>query len=244
MCNTTGVAPLFREFKKHLRKNKKRLAPLQLCGRLEDYLTKEFARVILKESGGSVFPIGNYGRANDKRRIDLVLVKGNLSKAVDKKSSKKESSNSYIYAVLEVKYVRNRHRTGFGNAGDETLTAFNSLSKQLKEKIEAEYAGYRVRLRSAKHVTYGVVLASFVCREEEVMATKANETAFIDKTTELAHDKFLSHNFKSPCLKPIYSRVRVTVLKGNFLVSLYAGLWRIKESAVYERLKSVAVGGG
>lgn len=229
MGNTTGVFPLFREFKCHLKKEKKRLAPLQLVGKLENYLTKEFAGVILKESGGTVLPLSNYGLAKDGRRIDLVLLKGNLSKAVDMETWKIAKENLTIFAVVELKYVRNRHRISFAKANDETSTAFNSLAMHQLGKLPDDFSTFKVKLRSPKNEIYGLVFASYVCREEEGDA-KAKEAEFIKDTTDGIRKKygFQSHNSKKAGLKEVYSGVTVTALKGKYLVSLYAGLWRIE----------------
>lgn len=241
MSNITGVAPLFREFKIHLGKNKERLAPLHLVGRLEDYLTKEFASVIFEKSGGSVLPIGNFGHHSDGGRIDLVLTKGNVSKALDKRSWKKLNPLR-VYALVELKYVRNRHRATFSDATDETSSALGSLSQQLGRTIEDKYAGISVKLNARKFKLYGVVFASFVCRREEYFPHgRLDERLFIERIKRAASDRFQSHTFKAAVLKPVYSKVPVKVLKGEYLVWLYAGLWRIKVLPTGENLDATPV---
>ncbi len=241
MKNITGVAPLFREFKRHLHQERERIAPLQLVGKLEDYLTKEFASVIIKESGGLVLPIGNFGHIADGGRIDLVLTKGNVSKALDKQSWKKLNPLR-VYALVELKYVRNRHRATFSDATDETSSALGSLHRQLGKKIEDKYAGLSVNLNAKKFKLYGVVFASFVCRKgENFPEGKLDRKHFIEKTKKAASDRFQSHNFKATVLKPVYTDVPVRVLKGKYLVSLYAGLWRIKLLPTGDKLKGTPI---
>jgi hypothetical protein len=225
----TDVTPLFRAFKKHLKTHRDRVARLQLVGRLEDYLTKELAYVILIQSQGAVLPVGNLGTAKDNRRIDLVLVKGNLSKAFDRETAREAKAKNYVHALFEMKYIRNRSRTGFANTCDETIPIMNSLCQQLECPVLDEYAGYNVKLRSLKGSIYGMVFASFVCRDDEGSRMKKEEAKFIKANITRAKQRMRSHNNKCPTLNPIYSRYPVKALNAKFRVSLYVGLWRIRE---------------
>ena len=69
-----GVTELYYSFLKHLKNEEKRIAPLQLTGKIEDYLVKEFAYHIYKESAGTAFALTNLGNKGG-RRIDLCLLK-------------------------------------------------------------------------------------------------------------------------------------------------------------------------
>src|SRR6267142_1221494 len=103
-----GVLPLYRKFKEHLRNEPHtKLARMQLLCRLEDYLTKEFASVILDKSDGEVLPILNTGKKTDGRGIDIALAEGDLSKVEDKNSA--DEFRPTIRNFIEVKYIRNRH---------------------------------------------------------------------------------------------------------------------------------------
>ena len=78
-----GVGVLYHAFRKSLRENRAKIAPLQVVSRLEEYLTKEFCSVIFTKSGMNILPLTSPGLSKDKRRIDLALLEGDLSKARD-----------------------------------------------------------------------------------------------------------------------------------------------------------------
>lgn len=209
-----GVVPLYRAFRKHLLARKKTLAPIQLLGRMEDYLTKEFAGIILSESGGQVLPMINVGKRPEGRRIDIALAEGDLSK--ERKLT--------IRGFIELKYVRNRHRWGPNTAYDETGTAFKSLEGQLQRVSAPTYAGQKVKLRGARGDTYGLVFASFVSEGED----KAGESEFVEKVIKAAKRRsFNEASRKAPTLRRIYTNAPVELLKAKYRVSLYVGLWRL-----------------
>src|SRR5271166_710580 len=137
----TGVINLYGKFKEQLKEEQSKVAPLQLLGRMEDFFTKEFASLTLVESTGKVLPLTNFGRKADGRRIDMVLVQGDLSQVLDRKSERKLT----ISALIELKYVRNRHRYGYNSAEDEIATTFKDLSEQLGRMHRRKYADYQVR---------------------------------------------------------------------------------------------------
>jgi hypothetical protein len=225
-----GVVPLYRRFKSHLSAERHKLAKLQLLCRLEDYLTKEFAVFILDKSEGTVLPIMNIGKRIDERRIDIAPAEGDLSPAVNKQSAKQ--CRPTIRGFIEVKYVRYRHRWDFSDAQDETGMTFHSLQHQLGQMDKGKlYAGYQVKLRSSKREIYGLVFASYCCRDEEYLRGIENtKQAFLERIIRSAkkHD-FTTSNMKTPKLSAVYSDVLIHLLGARFRVSLYAGLWRLKE---------------
>jgi hypothetical protein len=220
-----GMTSLYKEFKIDLHRRRKSLAPLQLVGRLEDYFTKEFARFVFKKSKMMVLPLSQIGNAGDRQKFDLVLTEGDLSESLDKRSAVKPK----VRVFIEAKYVRNRHKMGFNTAADESSTCFKSLRTQLGQVEPDVYAGYPVDPRSPKREVYGLVFASFIRREHE---EDDMLDLFLRQTVACAKENGLqSFNFKAPALSMVYENVPVTVLNGEFRVSLYAGLWRIKEAA-------------
>src|SRR5271165_1160943 len=218
----TGVINLYGKFKEQLKEEQSKVAPLQLLGRMEDFFTKEFACLTLVESTGKVLPLTNFGRKADGRRIDMVLVQGDLSQVLDRKSEYRPT----ISALIELKYVRNRHRFGYNSAEDEIATTFKDLSDQLGRMRRRKYADYQVKLRSSKGEIYGLILVSYVRRQHEKDTAENFRKRVLGKAVA-----FEAYNFKPPRLAIIYKDCPVTVLNGEFRVSLSAGLWRLRESA-------------
>jgi hypothetical protein len=220
-----GVVALYREYREYLKQQKQQIAPLQLLGRIEDYLTKEFAGVILRSQESSVLPVLNVGKKKEERRIDLALVKGDLSDGVNKKELT-------VWGLVEVKYLRNRHRFGKANAEDEHEPTLRSLHKQLRRLESTDsYADYAMKLRSGKRDTYGIVFASFVDRENEEDGA-VNGDQFRHKIIQKAKAHgFRTSNFKTPRFYPLYEDYPVTLLGGKYRVSLHIGLWRLDADA-------------
>jgi len=103
-----GIDRLYSAFKKSLRVNPKRVASLQVVSRLEEYLTKEFCSVIFLKSEMAILPLTSPGKRADRRKIDLALLEGDLSEALDKRTAKIQRDKLVIRAFVEVKYLRNR----------------------------------------------------------------------------------------------------------------------------------------
>jgi hypothetical protein len=219
-----GVVPHYKAFRRKLLRDKAHIAPLQLLGRIEDLLTKEFASSILVNSKWKTLPLLNVGMSGDKRRIDVALISGDISERVNKNALR-------IWAFVELKYLRNKHRIGEANAQDELEPTFRSLHTQLKRLNVSNFAGYPVRLRAGIGDTYGLVFASYVHRAS---ATNTPD-AFVKRIQEAARNHgFQTHNFKSPKLYPIYSDVPVQILGATYKVSLFSGLWRLAGEACCE----------
>ncbi len=230
----TPLLPLFRSFRGHLNRHQEAFARLQLLGRLEDYLTKEFAGFVIKRSGNSILPILNSGKRTDGRRIDLALAIGDFSNTLDKRSLKKNPPKIRVF--VELKYVCNRQAFRFGNKEDDIGTTLSSLHKQLKGKFgQKTYATYPVELRNTKRDIYGIVFASHVQRKNEKLKKTARE--FADDISDKAKDRFCSHNAKNPGLREIYGDARVPMLKGEYQASLFAGVWRLKSQTKLPRTK-------
>jgi len=162
-----GIDRLYNAFKKSLRENPEKVAPLQVVSRLEEYLTKEFCSVIFLKSKLAILPLTSPGQRADRRKIDMALLEGDLSEALDKRTAKSQRDKLVIRAFVEVKYVRNRHRFGYSDAQDEIHPILRNLSEQLGRFDLSQYAGYRVDFRGHRKDIYGLVLASYVRRRHE-----------------------------------------------------------------------------
>jgi hypothetical protein len=221
-----GIDRLYSAFKKSLRVNPKRVASLQVVSRLEEYLTKEFCSVIFLKSEMAILPLTSPGKRADRRKIDLALLEGDLSEALDKRTAKSQRDKLVIRAFAEVKYLRNRHRFGYSNAKDEIHPILSNLSKQLGRFDLGEYAGYRVNLRGHRKDIYGLVLVSHVRRRHE----DDDQKAFVRWVRQCGSQHGLRHwDLPEPQLDLVYANEPVTILRGKFNASLYAGLWRLAD---------------
>ena len=109
----------FAGFLEYLNVNRERIAYLQLPGKLEEYLVKEFCYFIYVKSKGRYGAVVNMGKKNKKeKRIDICIVTGqdlNLDRIE-------------ILAMVEVKYFRNWHRFLPLNAKDNILELMKSFN--------------------------------------------------------------------------------------------------------------------
>ena len=214
--------PLYCEFKKHLEKEKRRLAPLQVVSRLEEYLTKEFVSVVLRRSKIPILPITNIGSS---RRIDVILTDGDLNTLEADKNYKPT-----IRAFVEVKFLRNRHRFGKNSANDENMHVLKDLKKQLGDLNIDNYHKYPVELWARRKSIYGLVFFSFVQFSNDGNSTLAGRKS-AKEITQASKRDFRNHNDdkKAPMLKPVY-RENVQILDCNYDVQLWMGLWRLCET--------------
>ena len=156
----TGIIRLYYEFLDHLRKpeNASRIAPLQLAGKIEDYLTKEFASYIVAASCGSRYVVVNSGLRNEPK-IDMALLK------VDNENHKILTAKH----LIEAKYFRNRHRISEidGDSEDEFSTSFCDFRRQLAFIPGTMHGYHGVKLRARVPMVYGLALVSYTRRTQD-----------------------------------------------------------------------------
>lgn len=223
-----GVTSFYYAFRQHLRKNAKRIGPLQTVSRLEEYLTKEFCSVVFLKSRNKILPLTNLGLRSDKRRIDISFLKGDMSKILDAESAKELRDKLAISTLIEVKFIRNRHRFGFSEAKDEIATTLKDLRRQLSRFQGKKYAGYQVRHRGRRGDTYGLVAVSYVWRKNRDREPD-DPMKFVQDVKEVAEKHFRYHDMSVPYVDRIYEKHRFKILNADFSASLYIGLWRLKE---------------
>lgn len=215
MGKTFGVTTLFYGFLKHLNKHKNRIAPLQLTGRLEDYLVHEFIYFVYSASKGYRFAFTNVGKENEQK-VDIIIAGGSNQKQI-------------VRAMIEAKYLRNRHRTSGNSAEDEVTTTLRSLERQLHKFTETRQAGLKVKLSSPKQDIYGLVFASYVNLSEE--DTTADKERFyricLSKASNLG---FRYHDLAKPYWRTAFEDKKVSALKTSWSISLRVGLWRLSTS--------------
>jgi len=215
MSKSLGVTKFFYGFLKHLGKERNKIASLQLSGRLEDSLVHEFIYYVYSSSKGSRFAFTNLGKANEQK-VDIVITSGSY----EKKS---------IRAMIEAKYLRNRHRFSKSNAEDEIATTLRSLKKQLHKFEESEHAGLTVKLSSNRQDIYGLVFASYVSFNQENLQDD-KERFFSKCLSEASKLGFRYHDLDKPYWRTAFEDEKVKALKTSLSISLRAGLWRLSSS--------------
>ena len=99
-------------FLEYLNENRERIAYLQLPGKLEDFLVKEFCYFIYTKSKGLYATVVNMGNTKKKeKRIDICIITG----------QDLNFEHIEILELIEVKYFRNWHRFFPLNAKDNIL---------------------------------------------------------------------------------------------------------------------------
>jgi hypothetical protein len=221
---TYSVESLFDSFRTELRQSRRQYAPLQLTGRIEDYLVKDFVLHIFGRTRGEWFPLVNLGISGEQK-VDIAILEGDLSECTIDTSEEEIRRRACVRALIEAKYLRNTHRICLGGAKDETTQTLKSLAKQAHPYKKKTHGRFRVRLNRNTGNIYGLVFASFV----SFPATdRAREKDFYRDVSEKAQKLRLRY-FDLPgkaWLKECYSQEPVKTLGTTFHVSLRAGLWR------------------
>ena len=216
----TGIIRLYYEFLDHLRKpeNASRIAPLQLAGKIEDYLTKEFASYIVAASCGSRYVVVNSGLRNEPK-IDMALLK------VD------NENNKILIAehLIEAKYFRNRHRISEidGDSEDEFSTSFRDFHRQLAFIPGTMHGYHGVKLRARVPMVYGLALVSYTRRTQDPDQKLIFYKRFRNKASKYG---FRYHDLPLPYLPSAFEDFPIQLLGQSWLVTLKVGLWRLNVS--------------
>lgn len=205
------IEKYFEDFLNYLNLQKDKIAYLQLIGKIEGYLVKEFCYFIYKNSGGKSFNLINVGNKNEQK-IDICLLKGN------------ELSSVEIYGMIEVKYFRNRHRYHKYNARDEIRYTLSKFKKQLHIFKHEKHGGYNVNLDSINNEIFGLVFASYI--DEEKILDKKEE--YYKRILITSREIFKEHNISISNFKQIYDDEITKLMNSSFYVTLKASLWKIK----------------
>jgi hypothetical protein len=213
---TKSLLRIYDSYLEKLRAAKAELAALQLTGKLEDRLTKEFASCVYACSAGDLIALSNVGKKGEQK-IDIGVLQGDFSKAIDRR-------NASVRALVEAKYLRNAHKLCLGNAQDEIVGTLKDLRRQLWTFNRKEWGGFPVRLSGQRRDIYGLVLVSYVRPNDE----PDGEGTFLERIRTQAKQLGFTYNDLSstPWLQRVYDRVPVVALKRSFSASLKAGLWR------------------
>jgi len=190
----------------------KKIALLQLTGRIEDYLVKEFFWYAYKKSN---FCFGNVD-GKGQQKVDICLLKQSNDKPI-------------IFSMIEVKYFRNIHRIWLEtDATDEIMTSLSSLKRQLHICKHLEHGTMKVELRAKTKSIYGLVFGSFVSAKKN----DPDKQKFFSKILNYAKKDFRYHDLPKPYFRPIFDDVKLKVFDETYCVTLKGGLWKRKGAII------------
>ena len=208
----TSIGYIYHNYIKHLKSKEKQISVLQLTGRIEDFLVKEFIYCAYAESNKKIFGLTNVGKSKEQK-IDICLqrkVKGQIE----------------IMGMIEAKYIRNVHRYNtILNAKDEINDSLKSFGKQVHKYSKSIHGGYNVNLISKDNNIYGLIFTSYADRKEDNEWNKFRKN-IISKANELG---FMYQDKSKAYLDIIYENVSTTIFDEEYFVSLASGLWIKKE---------------
>ncbi|MEO8743139.1 MAG: hypothetical protein ABI365_08110 [Lysobacteraceae bacterium] len=220
MSDITGIARLYYLYRDHLSKPsvKRRIASLQMTGKIEDYLTKEFVSFILYASKNKRFAIVNSGLKGEPK-IDLAIIKKNRNGGTAKSFTAK--------AFVEAKYFQNRHRLSSKDmdAIDQHGTSLKELKNQLSFVPNETHGHHDVAPSSKSTKVYGLVFVSYTRTSDEEDRKKAYYARFQKQAMEHG---FSYNDTKNQRLDLAYEDFRVDVCGTCWEVTLRIGLWRLR----------------
>lgn len=204
----TGIEEIYRSYVKHLESKKDEIAVLQLTGKIEDFLVKEFIYHTYTKSKKKIFGLTNVGK-NKEQKIDICL-------------QKKEKGRTEIMGMIEAKYLRNIHRYDTKlNAKDEISTSLKSFKTQVHKFEESVHGGLNVKLISKDNNIYGLIFASYVDTKQDNEWQKYRKK-IISKANDLG---FKYQDKPQAYFDIVYENVATTIFDEEYYVSLASGLW-------------------
>lgn len=214
-----SIIQLYYGFRGYLKKkiNSKRIAALQIRGKIEQYLVDEFIYYVFSKTEGKLFAISNAGNKGE-RKYDIAILDGIINDTRDLKDLN-------IIGLIEAKYINNCHRFMASNyARDNINVILKNLNNQLGIFKGNKHAGFNVKLKS-KHV-YGLVFASFVSDKKNDRG-KDFKKKYYESIKDLS-SAFKYHDFENAHFNRVYEDVEVKILNKTFFVTLRMGLWTLK----------------
>jgi len=208
----TGIEKIYYDYIGHLKSKEDEISALQLTGKIEDFLVKEFIYSAYNISKKNIFGLTNVGKSKEQK-IDICLqrkVKGQIE----------------IMGMIEAKYIRNIHRFNTKlNAKDEINSSLKSFETQVHKFDRSTHGGYNVNLISKDNNIYGLIFASYANTKQDNDWNKYRE-GIISKAYNLG---FKYHDKSKAYFDIVYENVPKTIFDEEYFVSLASGLWVKKE---------------
>ncbi len=207
----SGVISLSNGFLRYLKTNpvRRRIAPLQLAGRIEDYLVKEFMQFVFRESKGARFCETNLGLRSEQK-VDISIVRRGTG------------LHDTIEALIEAKYIRNGGRRSGPDFGkvDEIGSTISDLSRQLRLRPRDQHGKRRVKTRARTVRVYGLVFASYARKAGE----RDRKEEFFAQVLQVAEEHNLQyHDLPRPYLRKTYEDYPITVFGEKWRLTLRGG---------------------
>jgi len=197
----------FKPFLKHLNQQKEKIAYLQLIGKLEEYLVKEFCYYVFLNSKGKEFAVINMGgRKRKEQEIDICILSG------------RNLDDPEIKFMIEAKYFRNKHRFRY-NATDEITTTLKSLNSQMHDSNVETHGWFKVSPYVKK--IFGLVFLSYISEEKNIQEKEKYYQRIIKTAKENLNNLKVLDNMS----EDVYDDIEVKLINKTFFVTLKAGLW-------------------
>lgn len=206
-----NIELFFEDFIKELKRQEEKIAYLQLIGKEEDYLVKEFCYVLFEKSNGEYFAITNMGDQGENK-IDICVIKGEDLDNLD---------TLKIIELIEAKYFRNKHefRTHLGD--DDISSPMKELNKQMSVIDKNKNTHGWLKLNPGLRKINGLVFVSYVSPE----INDENKEKYYNKVIKKARDCLVNVNHEKLSLKSVFDDFKIKLANKNRYVSLRVGLW-------------------
>jgi len=206
-----NIELFFEDFIKELKRQEEKIAYLQLIGKEEDYLVKEFCYVLFEKSNGEYFAITNMGDQGENK-IDICVIKGEDLDNLD---------TLKIIELIEAKYFRNKHefRTHLGD--DDISSPMKELNKQMSVIDKNKNTHGWLKLNPGLRKMNGLVFVSYVSPE----INDENKEKYYNKVIKKARDCLVNVNHEKLSLKSVFDDFKIKLANKNRYVSLRVGLW-------------------
>ena len=200
----------FAGFLEYLNVNRERIAYLQLPGKLEDYLVKEFCYFIYAKSKGRYGAVVNMGKKNKKEKmIDICIVIGqDLNLELIE-----------ILVMIEVKYFRNWHRFLPLDAKDNILKLMKDFNKQIYSVDKDTHGWFKVNPDVNR--VEAIAFASFVSYEKNDDKKEDYYSRILNAARKVFENNIIS---KFSFLK-VYEDTELMLFNKKIYITLRAGLW-------------------
>lgn len=197
-------------FLEYLNVNKERIAYLQLPGKLEDYLVKEFCYFIYAKSKGTYATVVNMGKKKkEEKRIDICIIAG--------QDLNLESIE--ILAMIEVKYFRNWHRFLPLDAKDNILELMKGFNKQIYSVDKDTHGWFKVN--PVVNRVNAIAFASFVSYEKN----DDKKEDYYSRILNAARKAFANNIISKFSFSKVYEDTELSLLNKKIYITLRAGLW-------------------
>lgn len=198
----------FKGFLDYLNDNRQKIGYIQLTGKMEKFLVKEFCYFIYTKSKGKYATAIDMGKKKEKR-IDICVIAG----------QQLDYEQIEIVALIEAKYFRNWHRFFPLTDEDKILEIMKGFIKQIYP-VEKDSHGWFNLNSSVKRVN-AIAFASFVSYEQKDSKKEAYYTRILNTARKMFENDIIS----TFSFQRAYEDTEIELFNKKIYVTLRAGLW-------------------